>query len=122
MSCGLLPEQKARIKIDELLKKAGWDIISRNEYSDIYNACAITEALLTGNLEADYLLFVGGKAKQNALKIISQLKLQLKLRIIQKVFQTGIRLGQIHFLSYFFLMVRLYFSAICGKMIRHILN
>lgn len=58
----LLPEQKARIKIDEFLKKTGWDIISRNEYSDIYNACAITEALLTGNLEADYLLFVGGKA------------------------------------------------------------
>lgn len=62
MSDTLLPEQKARIKIDESLKKAGWDIISRNEYSDIYNACAITEALLTGNLEADYLLFVGGKA------------------------------------------------------------
>jgi type I restriction enzyme R subunit len=62
MAPELLPEQKARIKIGELLKKAGWDIISRNEYSDIYNACAITEALLTGNLEADYLLFVGGKA------------------------------------------------------------
>jgi type I restriction enzyme R subunit len=62
MSDTLLPEQKARIKIDELLKKTGWDIISRNEYSDIYNACAITEALFTGNLEADYLLFVGGKA------------------------------------------------------------
>ena len=58
----ILPEQKARIIIDEFLKNAGWDIISRNEYSDIYNGCAITEALLTGNLEADYLLFVGGKA------------------------------------------------------------
>ncbi|MCQ2249111.1 MAG: DEAD/DEAH box helicase family protein [Treponema sp.] len=62
MSENLLPEQKARQKIDEMLTKAGWDIISRNEYSDIYNGCAITEALLTGNLEADYLLFVGGKA------------------------------------------------------------
>ncbi len=62
MSENLLPEQKARQKIDEMLSKAGWDIISRNEYSDIYNGCAITEALLTGNLEADYLLFVGGKA------------------------------------------------------------
>ena len=58
MAQELLPEQKARIKIDELLKKAGWDIISRNEYSDIYNACAITEALLTGNLEADYLFLL----------------------------------------------------------------
>ncbi len=56
------PEQKARQKIDEMLKNSGWDIISRNEYSDIYNGCAITEALLTGNLEADYLLFAGGKA------------------------------------------------------------
>ena len=62
MSENLLPEQKARQKIDEMLSKTGWDIISRNEYSDIYNGCAITEALLTGNLEADYLLFVGGKA------------------------------------------------------------
>lgn len=62
VSENLLPEQKARQKIDELLTKAGWDIISRNEYSDIYNACAITEALLTENLEADYLLLVGGKA------------------------------------------------------------
>lgn len=58
----LLPEQKARKKIDLMLIRAGWDIISRNEYSDIYNACAITEALLTGNLEADYLLMVGNKA------------------------------------------------------------
>lgn len=58
----LLPEQKARKKIDLMLIRAGWDIISRTEYSDIYNACAITEALLTGNLEADYLLMVGNKA------------------------------------------------------------
>ena len=62
MSDNLLPEQKARQKIDEMLRKSGWDIISRNEYSDIYNGCAITEALLTGNHEADYLLFAGGKA------------------------------------------------------------
>ena len=62
MNSELKPEEKARQKIDEMLIKTGWDIISRNEYSDIYNGCAITEALLTGNLEADYLLFVGGKA------------------------------------------------------------
>ncbi len=62
MGDNLHPEQKARQKIDEMLKISGWDIISRNEYSDIYNGCAITEALLTGNLEADYLLFAGGKA------------------------------------------------------------
>ena len=62
MTDGLLPEQKARKNIDSMLIKAGWDIISRNEYSDIYNGCAITEALLTGNLEADYLLMAGNKA------------------------------------------------------------
>lgn len=58
----LQPEEKARKKIDTFLRRAGWDIVTRNEYSDIYNACAIVEALLRRNLETDYLLFVGGKA------------------------------------------------------------
>lgn len=57
----LLPEQKARLKIDKFLINAGWDVVSRNDFSDLYNGCAVTEGLLTGNLEADYLLFVGGK-------------------------------------------------------------
>lgn len=56
------PEELAREKIDHFLKKAGWDIVARNEYSDILNACAIKEGLLKGNREADYLLFIGGKA------------------------------------------------------------
>ena len=43
------PEEKARIKIDEMLTRAGWDVISRNEYSDMNNACAVTEGLLKGN-------------------------------------------------------------------------
>lgn len=57
----LKPEEKARTKIDKILFKAGWDVINRNQYSDIYNGCAVCEGLLEGNLEADYLLFVGGK-------------------------------------------------------------
>lgn len=57
----LKPEEIARTKIDKLLLKAGWDVINRNQYSDIYNGCAVCEGLLEGNLEADYLLFVGGK-------------------------------------------------------------
>lgn len=57
----LKPEEKARKKIDKLLFTAGWDVITRNQYSDIYNGCAVCEGLLKGNLEADYLLFVGGK-------------------------------------------------------------
>lgn len=28
----MLPEEKARIKIDKQLRNAGWDIVSRNEY------------------------------------------------------------------------------------------
>ncbi|MGL4981628.1 MAG: DEAD/DEAH box helicase family protein [Treponemataceae bacterium] len=59
---GLKPEEVARIKIDEMLKLKGWDVVSRQDYSDRYNACAVTESLLNGNLEADYLLYVGGKA------------------------------------------------------------
>lgn len=56
------PEELAREKIDLFLTRAGWDIVARNEYSDILNACAIKEGLLKGNREADYLLFIGGKA------------------------------------------------------------
>ena len=28
----MLPEEKARVKIDKQLRNAGWDIVSRNEY------------------------------------------------------------------------------------------
>lgn len=57
----MLPEEKARIKIDKQLKSAGWDIVSRNEYVP-QNAQAVKEALMNGNSESDYLLFVDGKA------------------------------------------------------------
>ena len=57
----LLPEQLARIKIDNQLKEAGWDIVSRDEY--IPNlAQAVKEALMAGSTESDYLLFVDNKA------------------------------------------------------------
>ena len=58
----LQPEEKARVKIDEMLRRAGWDIVSRGEYSEMNNACAVTEGLLKGLREADYILFAGGKA------------------------------------------------------------
>lgn len=57
----LLPEQKARIKIDKQLINAGWDIVSRDEYVP-RSASAIKEALMQGNTESDYLLFVDDKA------------------------------------------------------------
>lgn len=57
----MLPEEKARIKIDKQLTKAGWDIVSRNEYVP-KSAAAVKEALMRGNTESDYLLFVEDKA------------------------------------------------------------
>ncbi len=58
----LKPEEKARIKIDAMLKRAGWDVIPRSEMTPNRAACAIEEALMKGGLESDYLLFAGGKA------------------------------------------------------------
>ena len=57
----MLPEEKARIKIDKQLTYAGWDIVARDEYIP-FNASAVKEALMQGNKESDYLLFVDDKA------------------------------------------------------------
>ena len=57
----MLPEEKARIKIDKQLSDAGWDIVARDEYVP-FNASAVKEALMQGNKESDYLLFVDDKA------------------------------------------------------------
>ena len=58
----LKPEEQARVLIDEMLTNAGWAVVSRSEYSEAQNASAVTEALTKGNHEADYLLFLDGKA------------------------------------------------------------
>ena len=55
------PEEKARLKIDEKLKEVGWDIVSRDEYVPGL-ALAVKEAIMVGNHESDYLLFVDNKA------------------------------------------------------------
>lgn len=57
----MLPEEKARIKIDKQLRNAGWDIVSRNEYLP-NSTTAVKEALMIWNTESDYLLFIDGKA------------------------------------------------------------
>ena len=57
----MLPEERARIKIDKQLTDAGWDIVPRDEFVP-QNAQAVKEALMQGNTESDYLLFVDGKA------------------------------------------------------------
>ena len=57
----MLPEEKAREKIDKQLRNAGWDVVSRNEYVP-NSTSAVKEALMRGNTESDYLLFIDGKA------------------------------------------------------------
>ncbi len=56
------PKHKARAIIDHLLNDAGWAIVDREHYSPNVSAVAIEEAVLQGALEADYLLFLDGKA------------------------------------------------------------
>ena len=57
----MLPEEKARVKIDKQLNNAGWDIADRQDYIPNY-AMAVKEALMQGGKESDYLLFVDNKA------------------------------------------------------------
>ena len=57
----MLPEERARKIIDKQLIDAGWDIVSRNEYVP-KSTSAVKEALMKGNKESDYLLFVDDKA------------------------------------------------------------
>jgi type I site-specific restriction endonuclease len=57
------PEELARQNIDALLKQCGWTIQKRSEINlSASRGVAITEGLLKGGDEADYLLFVDGKA------------------------------------------------------------
>ena len=61
----MTPEEKARIIIDNQLSDAGWLVINRDEYTPSAHACAVREGLMNlhgANLEADYLLFIEGKA------------------------------------------------------------
>lgn len=57
----MLPEERARVKIDKQLIDAGWDIVARDEYIP-GTTSAVKEALMQGNRESDYLLFVDDKA------------------------------------------------------------
>ena len=58
----MTPEEKARIKIDQWFTDAGWEVVNRDDYEPTCTAVAIREGLLKGNLEADYFLFINGKA------------------------------------------------------------
>ena len=58
----MTPEEKARVKIDQMFEDAGWQVVDRDFYSPVITAAAIREGLLNGNKEADYFLFINGKA------------------------------------------------------------
>lgn len=58
----MTPEEKAKQKIDQWFADAGWKVVDREDYEPTYTAVAIREGLLKGNLEADYFLFINGKA------------------------------------------------------------
>jgi type I restriction enzyme R subunit len=57
----MTPEEKARVKIDKMLESSGWRVVSRDEFVP-NEAIAVKEGLMQGNKEADYLLFLMGKA------------------------------------------------------------
>ena len=56
------PEEKARVIIDRMFEEAGWKVVDRDKYAPNMTAVAIREGLMVGNREADYLLFLNGKA------------------------------------------------------------
>lgn len=57
----MTPEEKARVNIDKMLDAAGWRVVSREDFvAD--EPVAVCEGLMKGNKEADYLLFLMGKA------------------------------------------------------------
>ena len=58
----MTPEEKARVWIDRQLEEAGWKVVSRDEFTASMSAAAVKEGLMKGGLEADYLLFLNGKA------------------------------------------------------------
>lgn len=45
-----------------MFAEAGWAVVDRDHYSPEISAVAVEEGLMNGNCEADYLLFINGKA------------------------------------------------------------
>lgn len=113
----MTPEEKARIKIDQWFADAGWKVVNREDYEPTCTAVAIREGLLKGNLEADYFLFINGKA-------VGYLKLSVKKRMLllqryaskqpymQEVFRISIRHIKSHCLLSSLRMVRNYIAVI----------
>lgn len=59
----MTPEEKARQRIDEQLEQAGWVIQDRADFDRTASlGVAVREFLMADGTEADYLLFIDGKA------------------------------------------------------------
>ena len=92
----MLPEEKARVKIDKQLNNAGWDIVDRQDYIPNY-AMAVKEALMQGGKESDYLLLLIIKPlrllRQRRNRIVSVRKLLHRLNTMQKLRRIGMVFG-----------------------------
>ena len=55
-AANMLPEEKARVKIDEQLTSVGWEVVTRFEYNR-KNPSAVVEASMSGRKESDYQVF-----------------------------------------------------------------
>ena len=50
----LLPEQKARVKINQMLKDSGWTVVPRDDFTpDAVNAQAVEENLMKEGMPLD---------------------------------------------------------------------
>ncbi len=87
----MTPEEKARIKIDQWFVDSGWKVVDRSEYEPTITAVAIREGLLKNNLEADYFLFINGKAvgvleaKREEIDISSEVVSEQTIRYAENV-------------------------------------
>ena len=107
----MTPEEKARIKIDQWFADAGWEVVNRDDYEPTCTAVAIREGLLKGNLEADYFLFINGKAV-GILEAKREETDANKQYYTQDVSQISIRHIKSHCLSFLLQMVKIYIFAI----------
>ena len=87
----MTPEEKARVKIDQMFVDAGWKVVDRDFYSPTITAAAIREGLLEGNREADYFLFINGKAvgvleaKREEVNVVSDVVCEQAIRYTRYV-------------------------------------
>lgn len=92
----MLPEEKARVKIDKQLNNAGWDIVDRKDYLPNY-AMAVKEALMQGGKKAItcFLLIIKplGLLRQRRNRIVSARKLPHRLNTMQKLRRIGMVFG-----------------------------